>query len=264
MKNEQITIELADDVTDELMKIGSSETIDLNYLPFKSFSIIISDLFNELDYEEFKNLLKSQSSILPSMEVYKDFLKHATKPVLDVKIEGNKINLTRITNGKETSDVIISLSSMTISSENYESVISNVEINKDTEDFIDRGDYGEILSKTIVVDLTLVLGLIKYMQGEPTEKIVKNRVIENKPNKKKNKKGSNKKTYIYKTKYIVQGIERPVQERTFERRTESWISRGHWRTYKSGKKIWINETIKHAKDTPKDSVIKKDYKITKI
>lgn len=67
---------------------------------------------------------------------------------------------------------------------------------------------------------------------------------------KKNKKNSKKKIRVSNVVYRIKEIdarEQP-QERTWTRHTDAWRVRGHWRTYKSGKKVWVKEHIKGNKE----------------
>lgn len=109
----------------------------------------------------------------------------------------------------------------------------------------------------------LIVGVIEYLNA-PSKAIVsrdvKEPVASNEKKSKKSKKSKNKKTYIYKRYYVVDNIE-TNSNRKYERHTESWISRGHWRTYKSGKRVWIKEQVRGR---GKNKVQTKEYKINKL
>lgn len=47
-------------------------------------------------------------------------------------------------------------------------------------------------------------------------------------------------------------------KRTYERHTESWTVRGHWRNYRNGKKVWIKP---HINGVNKESVKSKSYQL---
>lgn len=53
------------------------------------------------------------------------------------------------------------------------------------------------------------------------------------------------------------------EKRSYERKIENWTARGHWRTYKSGKKIWIEPQNRKAKDGVSNKKVKKNYIIKK-
>jgi len=101
--------------------------------------------------------------------------------------------------------------------------------------------------------ITLHATLMAYMEHFMENKIyVQKQVIpeQNQPSKKK-KKGKNQKKKavikirqrIYKVR-VGQNTESIKQEKTFNRQTEKWGVRGHWRQLKSGKKIWIKSYTK--------------------
>jgi|SRR5690554_3111764 len=47
----------------------------------------------------------------------------------------------------------------------------------------------------------------------------------------------------------VDTVQQRTQEtRQYNRQTESWRVRGHWRTYKSGKRVWIKPQVRGKKD----------------
>lgn len=108
----------------------------------------------------------------------------------------------------------------------------------------------------------LIVGVIEYLNS-PSQVIAKREVKEpvtNKGSKSKKSKNKNKKTYIHKCYYSVDKID-TASKRSYERHTESWTSRGHWRTYKSGKRVWIKEQVRGR---GKDNLQSKSYKINKL
>lgn len=66
-----------------------------------------------------------------------------------------------------------------------------------------------------------------------------------------------KKNYIYKTVYKFKNLNQA--ERIYNRVSEGWLVRGHWREYKNGNRIWIDS---YAKGTPDKVAQEKAYKIT--
>lgn len=104
--------------------------------------------------------------------------------------------------------------------------------------------------------------------NKPRKSVVVTRERETKKTKKgkKGKKGKSNKTYIYKKVYKVLDVEKDEEtvseKRDYNRTADSWEVRGHWRHYKSGKKVWIKGYVKgNTKDKPTEP---KNYKITKI
>lgn len=90
----------------------------------------------------------------------------------------------------------------------------------------------------------------------------------------KNKKNKNKKNKTVKAvrNINITNVHRVInrsrnvkneEKRSYERKIENWTARGHWRTYKSGKKIWIAPQNRKAKDAVSDKKVKKNYVIKK-
>lgn len=50
--------------------------------------------------------------------------------------------------------------------------------------------------------------------------------------------------YLYKTKYTFENIDTGISDRKYNKYTDSWEVAGHWRTYKSGKTVWIEPYVK--------------------
>ena len=61
--------------------------------------------------------------------------------------------------------------------------------------------------------------------------------------------------------YKVLDVVENKEKRDYNRVAESWRVRGHWRQYKSGKKVWIEEHTKGKKEVEQDT---QEYKITRI
>ena len=128
-------------------------------------------------------------------------------------------------------------------------------------------DTSEEFRKGLMHYMFGVLGLISFMQSDKMSTLEpKTRLQLDDSKKKKKSKNKNKKTYIYKKKYVIDDIvtkDLKESSREYNRRVDQWMRRGHWRNYKSGKKVWIEEKIYKAKDTV-DKPISQEYKITKV
>lgn len=104
--------------------------------------------------------------------------------------------------------------------------------------------------------ITLVNKTVEFFNS-PT--IVKSRNVEKqmKPASVNRNVANHKKNYLYKTVYRYENLQ--THFRAYNRTTESWGVRGHWRTYSNGNKIWIDSYIKGSgPDIKQDKV----YKIT--
>lgn len=130
--------------------------------------------------------------------------------------------------------------------------------------FVEENNFSSTPLVTANALNNLIIGIIEYLNA-PSKILDRKEVKElapSKGNKKKGKKNKNKKTYIYKYYYSVDNVNiGNNNKRTYERHTESWTSRGHWRTYKSGKKVWIKEQVKGR---GRDKALTKEYKINKL
>lgn len=74
---------------------------------------------------------------------------------------------------------------------------------------------------------------------------------------------TNKKKYVYNTRYVFKNAQEHLEKRVYNIHTEVWEQRGHYRTYKSGKRVWVKPCIKtRGKSEIKDN--RKQYKITRV
>lgn len=106
----------------------------------------------------------------------------------------------------------------------------------------------------------LILSTLEYINSPKQEVVVtERREVKKSKNNKKGKKS--RKTYIYKKVYKVLDVVEDRDRRDYNRITENWEVRGHWRKYKSGKKVWIDG---YSKGKERDTQDKKEYRITRI
>ena len=105
--------------------------------------------------------------------------------------------------------------------------------------------------------IVIITNILAYIQ-KPREEVI---VQSTKEYQKRGTKGgkSSGKSYIYKKIYKVMNFIPNTEKRDYHRTVESWGVRGHWRTYKSGRKVWIKEHSKGKKDGSGQQV----YRITK-
>ena len=98
----------------------------------------------------------------------------------------------------------------------------------------------------------LIFRIIYIMQNE-SEKISNHRSIKVEQKKKKKKqKNKKQKNYVYinSNEYIIsREVVEKIREndRNYNFKTDMWTVKGHWREYKSGKRIWIKEHINKHK-----------------
>lgn len=108
--------------------------------------------------------------------------------------------------------------------------------------------------------LSIIAHTLKYI-SEPKKEVLVSQTRETKNSGKSKKKRSGGKTYIYKKTYRILDVESKLEKREYNRIRENWGVRGHWRQYKSGKKVWIDEHIRGNKEEAQDI---QEYRITKI
>ena len=110
--------------------------------------------------------------------------------------------------------------------------------------------------------LSILLGVITIFNDKKDNYIyteTENKTPQVSHKKSKNKK-SKKVTYIsHKTITIHKSESR--SNASYERHTDSWVQRGHWRNYKSGKRVWIKECVKNAKNKSSEGEVDKTYEI---
>lgn len=103
--------------------------------------------------------------------------------------------------------------------------------------------------------------LLMFYMTETTRVEVKESTKVTHKQAKKGKNGKKAKTRVVRvtnTIYVPvfdETQEHPVDPRPFTRHIESWGVRGHWRTYKNGKKIWIKPQVRGVKEVAPHSKV---------
>lgn len=266
---ENITIELTKQSMQDLRNLGGEAVIDLQHLPFKSFEFQLpiegyskEEVFESLENSYlFKGMGKAEKkehikSVLAMMDKDDIFLKASINDK-EVRVEdaGWYIKATAndwIVDTREDPKVCWKDLDLKGKSEKAQELVSS------DEGFVE----------SCVMNLRLALGIIAFLQSDKKDdvRVETKTIVEEKKKKNKSKSKRNNKTYIYNKRYVFKDDDTKdliTHHRPYERKTEQWLSRGHWRHYKSGKKVWIAETVKKAKNTV-SSPLKKEYKITKV
>jgi len=112
----------------------------------------------------------------------------------------------------------------------------------------------------ITVHASLMAFMAEYKDSEQVKSEVQEVKTFKKQKKNKKKASSNRIVKITKKsifKINLEGVENK-EKKQIERHTESWKVRGHWRNFKSGKRVWINEYVKGNKEVNK---VSKTYKL---
>lgn len=259
------------DTVSKISDILSSKglvTLDLLHLPFNSFSFI-----SEIETSDIDEVKLRETFAYVDEGKFREILaqvKQSLRTAHDVKvdIEGNIMLLddTVCRLRVEFNDPVISYdySKDTIGS-NIKEATMEVISNFAKENIEVDPSKKTLIEKAIINQLNGVVSFLMYAQlpkeyKEPID-IAPRTKLDVSTSKKKNKK---KVTYIKNTVIRPRVDEEKyssfMSNRTFTRHTEAWYQKGFWRTYKSGKTIWINPIIKKAKGLVTD-VVNQVYKV---
>lgn len=286
--NVNITVEIDYDVfstVTEFNRKNNIDKVDFNHLPFKNFNCVIITRIedeDELDVDfmldKLKNVPSSKREIIlkeykkRALETKEERLDIAVtikdlvlnikcKDITEIEIEFNQENIC-ISNTAEESTVC--LRSRILIPTLEELVKNSISEKKKYDDFL----------YTTVAN---VLQLLAYMGSDKKVDIPKERLFTKtsdnmtkaKSKKKKGKK-NNKVSLIRNINYSIskEDVIRNTTEyskREYNRQTDKWFTKGFWRTYKSGKKVWIKPCIKKSRQkvesTNQDNSLEKTYKV---
>ena len=140
-----------------------------------------------------------------------------------------------------------------------------------SDKFASKINEDEKLMLSMWTVITQVVGTLIYLQiPNKINSIKKTSKLQVVSNKSKKKAKQQKKTYLYKTTHHIDNIDidnEIAKTRSYNRKNSEWVSRGHWRTFPSGRKIWVKESIKRSKTNITNATnndTSKNYKITRI
>lgn len=130
-----------------------------------------------------------------------------------------------------------------------------VTIQEDLEDteILSNGDFHRDMEELEIV-ITMFFQILIYSQLNQEFIIRQTRTHTHKSQSKKDKrKGKKPKVKLIKQNIIrlnTEHLPMPTEEeiKHYERHTFGWTVRGHWRTYQSGKKVWIKPQVRGDKD----------------
>lgn len=220
-------------------------------IPFDKFTISIPTtvfLTEEQVYEDtMRNTRERKGAELNSKEIKlitklaKDYVNNDLRVNVDIEEDVAKVKINHVQQSKP------------IFVFNFGIIEPKIEV--EYNDF--ATDEGAFSGKLI----HLILNTLEYI-NKPKEEVVitEKREVKKSKKGKKNKRNGGK-TYIYKKVYKVLDVVENKEKRDYNRVAESWRVRGHWRKYKSGKKVWING---YSKGKGRDTQDKKEYRITRI
>lgn len=287
----KIRITLQKSESDKIRKTAQElkVDVDLNYAPYEEFEILVKGN-TDLDslYEHFKQFSIEEGLFLTEKEL-REKVKEAEKLklldyLLDVKITEETVYIEYynvknngigqlVKNGNkryvlELKNVGRIVESGTIKGLEYNVGLPNHSELTKLDEF---EEIMEILAEEMVLQfLTSVIALGDT--GKSVVDIKKKEALKLQPtlNKKKSKNKGKKKAPIYikytdikidiKSDEEIEEIKESVQ-RENKRHVSQWNVKGHWRTYKTGKKIWIKaQTRKASVVSSDDSVCESNHK----
>lgn len=258
---------ILDEINKENMKKNITE-IDLIHLPFSKFTINIHQVLN---YNKALEIVKKdQEDKLGTIDIF-SCMNQASKLVEEFKDKSQIItyDITNETIFISSIDYEIKIPNTKIlkmvnnSTPSDIKILSDVlidEINSMPNDFEKHKFVNDICIEALSI-LLCVITIFNDKKNNYEYTEIEHREVKHKPKKNKKKKSKNI-TYIsHKTITIHKSNPTSSNNRTYERHTESWPQRGHWRTYKSGKRVWINQCMKNAKTNTKNDNTDKTYEI---
>ena len=270
----------------DLISLGKKCDIDLNHIPFSNFTIKIfedknfkKDIINKTIDIQLKRTI-GDIELDPTKEAK---LREEMASLIEDKLLESDINLInrQIDIDIKDNTVLIDYKNISKFKFVFNKMVFNVDDELDVSLYI-LEKYKELSEEEIYQfssnAIFLIFGMITFMTMtkeniKPTKKIINNTNKNKKKNKKKNK--SNKKKYIYNYKIdydflnsnsIVRSNSNNIKGNKRAYHLDSWYRRGHWRSYKSGKKVWIDQQFVYAHnkavdDNDNDNNI---YRITKM
>lgn len=129
-------------------------------------------------------------------------------------------------------------------------IIKDIIIKDDSIKSLNKEEINKLANASILA----VFDIFQYMTNKKSN-IIKKKVTKTMNIRKKRAKNSNKRTNtvkIHSNRYIFEdnlNLTNKPSTRDYDRRTESWSVRGHWRYYKdSGKRVWIDGYTKGRGD----------------
>lgn len=285
--NVKIAVDIEYETLEKITKFNKKNKINntnFNYLPFKEFDIVLITKLDEDDCKNLKGLMKNIED-LPKhkkekiLKLYKEKMIQVKEErlVLGISIKDTVLNIKY--EGVSEIEVKFKSESVDLSSDinKNTSYLKSAILNNTLEKLVktsmeEKVKYENFLYSTVVH----VLQVLAYMSCDTKIDIPKERLISKqsekiiKSNKKKKSKGSKNKVSIIKNiRYVIdkEEVNKNTEEyikRQYTRQTDMWFTKGFWRTYKSGKKVWVKPCVKKSrkKDTLKDNdILEKKYKI---
>lgn len=265
-----ININVSKTILNEVNKLNMKKNItdiDLTHVPFSKFKVTIQNI---TDYNIILETVKNENLKRHGRIDIFECMTQASKIMEDFKNKDHIVNFN-ITE-KElfiyNDDYEIRIPNVKILNMVNNKVVSDIKILAD--DLIDEinsmpneFEKRNFANNLCIEALSILLGIITIFNDKKDNYIyteTENKTPQVSQKKKSKNKKSKKVTYIsHKTITIHKSESR--SNGSYTRHTDSWPQRGHWRTYKSGKRVWIKECVKNAKNKSSKGEIDKTYEI---
>lgn len=291
---ERIIIEIKNNQEfNNLLKFGKSCDVDLEHLPFSEFYIYTKTDREVRQLEAIEMAKQVVELSYPKLDLFsknalikkqaEDFMqrnfKDNTNYLKDkITIEKGKITLTRldadpfIVEGFPSNRIFNTSELDNLKFTVYDTLLKkHISIDAMIKKAPDLIEYRDSNFETVLV----ALGAIATFQATKTP-IPRKTEMQPHSNKTKqaNKKKSNKRVqYVKNTVYslsltdtIEANTDDPREKQKYQYHISSWYQRGHWRTYKSGKRVWVHACFKSPKQKRKDAeeVTEKYYRLKEV
>lgn len=227
--------------------------IDLTHLPFSKFKVTIQQI---VDYNRALEIAKQEyQRKFGKINIF-DCMTQASKLVTEFE------NKSQVINFNITEEIIF------IYNSDYEIKIPNTKIlkmvNNSTPSDIkiisdilieemnslpNEFEKSKFANEICIETLSILLCIITIFNDKKNNYVYNEKEhveVKHKSKSKSKNKKHNKITYINHKTITIHKSNNNSSNKSYERHTESWIQRGHWRTYKSGKRVWIKECVKNA------------------
>lgn len=250
--NINVKQQLINEITKENARKNVTE-IDLTHLPFSKFKVTLQQI---IDYNYALEMVKREhQKKFGKVDIF-ECMRVASRLVNDYNDKNQviKFNITDDFLFISSIDYNIKIPNTKVLKLVGNSTPSDIEIISHTlideiNSLPNEFEKSKFANDLCIENLSLLLCIItifndkknNYVYNEKEHKEVKRK------SKSKGKKKSNV-TYINHKTITINKSNNTETNKSYERHTESWVQRGHWRTYRSGKRVWIKECVKNAKE----------------
>lgn len=287
-ENVNITVEIDYDVfgtVTEFNRKNNIDKVDFNHLPFKNFNCMVITKLDDEDEDPDVDFVLGMLKDVPSnkrekiLKEYKQRLLETKEERLDMSISIKDLILNIKCEGIAEIEIKFNENSVCMSQtiDKNVSYLKSRILTPTLEELVknstkEKERYDDFLCSTVVNTLEL----LAYMSSDKKVDIPRERLFTKTSDNmtksiSKKKKGKKKSiSLIRNINYTVlkEDVIRNTNEyskREYNRQTDKWFTKGFWRTYKSGKKVWIKPCIKKSRqqieDKSKDNDLEKVYKV---